>query len=122
MRGQSGIIDGANFWMIVHESRKLEPTRAVSLHPQRQRLGPSQDQPRIKWTQDRTGGVLHECQPLDVVVTRSDDDSADTVAVSVQVLRRAVGHEIRTVFDGPLDIRTAKLVVADETASMPMAE
>ena len=92
------------------------------LHAQRQRLGAAQDQPGIERSEDRAGGVLHELQPLDVVVARGDDDAADAVAVAVEVLGRAVGDQIGAELDRPLDVRARKRVVDDQPQAVPVRE
>ena len=46
------------------------PFALCCCHPQRQRLGAAQHQPRIERAEDRARRVLHEPQPLDVVVAR----------------------------------------------------
>ena len=55
-------------------------------------------------------GVLHEFQPLDVVVAHRDRDAADAVAVAVQELRRAVDHDVGAELDRPLDVRAGEVL------------
>ena len=83
----------------------------VPLHPDRERLGPAQDEPGVHRPENRALGVLHEPQPLDVVVSDRHDDAADAVAVAVEELRRAVHHQIRAEVDRPLDIGARERVV-----------
>ena len=68
------------------------------------------------------GGVLHELQPLDVVVAHGDDDAADAVAVAVQILGRAVGDQIGAELDRPLDVRAGEGVVDDQPRAVPVRE
>ena len=91
-------------------------------HPQRQRLGAAQHQPRVERAEDRARGVLHEPQPLDVLVARGDDHAADAVAVAVQVLGRAVHDQVGAELDRPLDVRAGEGVVDDQPRAVPMGE
>ena len=64
--------------------------------------------------ENRACRVLHEPQPLDVLVSDRHDNAANAVAVAVQVLRRAVDDEVRSQFDGTLQARTGERVVHDQ--------
>src|SRR5262245_27646064 len=108
--------------MIVQQARERESGCAVLPHPDWQRLGASKYQPRVKGTQDRPGRVLYELQPLDVLVAGRDDDTADAVAMSVQIFRGAVCDEVGPEFDRSLDIRTRKRVIDHELGVVMVCE
>jgi hypothetical protein len=96
--------------------------RVVLLHPQRQRLGAAQDEPGIEGAQDRALGVLDEPQPVDVVVAHGDDDAADAVAVAVEVLGGAVGHQVGAELDRTLNVGARERVVDDEPGVVVVGE
>ena len=122
MRRQTRVVDPRDLRMGAQELRQGLAVGAVLLHPQRQRLGAAKHQPRIERPQDGAFGVLHEPQPLDVVVADRDDDAADAVAMSVEVLRRTVRHQIGAELDRPLDAGTGEGVVHDEPDVVAMRE
>ena len=68
------------------------------------------------------GRVLHELQPLDVLVAGGDDDAADAVAVAVEVFRGAVHDQVGAELDRPLQARARERVVDDEPGAVPMRE
>jgi hypothetical protein len=90
------------------------PVRAVLPHAQGEGLGAAQDEPRVERAEDRAGRVLHEPQPLDVLVARRHDHAAHAVRVPVQVLRRAVDDEVGAEREGALQRRAREGVVHDE--------
>ena len=94
----------------------------MRLHPDGQRLGAAQHQERVEWAEDRPLGVLHEPEPLDVVVAHGDDDAADAVAVTVEVLRGAVRDQIGAELDRPLDVRARERVVDDQPRIVTVGE
>ena len=91
-------------------------------HPQRQRLGAAQHQPRVERAEDCPRRILHESQPLDVVVSRRDDDAADAVAVAVQVLGGAVRDEVGAKGDRLLNVRAGEGVVDHQAGVVAMGE
>src|SRR5262245_20972959 len=58
MRRKTRIVDAPHFRVRFQELREREAVRVVLRHPQRQRLGAPQYQPRIEWAEDRALGVL----------------------------------------------------------------
>ena len=104
------------------ELGERQPVGAVLHHPDRERLGPAQHQPRIERSQDRAGRVLHELQPLDVVVAHRDDDAAHAVAVAVQILRGAVDDEVGAELERALEVRARERVVDDEPDAVPVRD
>ena len=96
------------------ELRQRQPVDVVLRHAQRQRLGAAQHQERVERAQNRALRVLDELQPLEIVVVHADDDAADAVAVSVEVLRRAVHDQVGAELDRPLHARAGERVVDDE--------
>ena len=122
VRRQAGIVDVLHLRVRAQERGERHPVGVVRLHPDRQRLGPAQHQERVERAQDRALRVLHEPQPLDVLVTHGDDDAADAVAVAVEVFRRAVRDQVGAELDRPLDVRAGERVVDDQLGVMAMGE
>ena len=106
-------MDGGDFRALREEAGRREGVRLVFLHPQRQRLDAPQQQPGLERREHRAGGVLQEAetrQPFRVAVHQ---DAAHAVAVAVQVLRRRVHHDVRAVFQRPLEAGRGEGVVHD---------
>ena len=122
MGRQPRIVAPGDLRVRLQKLRHGEAVLVVPLHPERQRLGAAQHQPRVERAEDRALGVLHELQPLDVVVPRRDDDAADAVAVAVEILRRAVHDQVGAEFDRPLDVRAGERVVDDEPQVVAVRE
>ena len=110
MRRQARIVHAGDLRVSLQILRHGQAVRVVPFHPERQRLRAAQHQPRIERTEDRALRVLHERQPLDVVVARRHDDAADAVAVAVEIFRRAVHDEVGAELDGPLNVGLAKVL------------
>ena len=81
------------------------------LHAHGQRLGAAQNQPRIHRPQDRTRRVLHELQPVDIILVLENDDAADAIAVAVEELGGAVQHDVGADRQRPLKVRAREGVV-----------
>ena len=122
MRGKARIVDALDLGMRGQKLREREAIGVVLRHAERKGLGAPQDQPRVHRAENRARGVLHELQPLDVVVAVGDDDPADAVAVAVEVFRRAVRDEIGAKLERPLDVGARERVVDDQPGLMPMSE
>jgi hypothetical protein len=98
----------------------LEPRRdrarvlAVALHPDRQRLQPAQDEPRVERAGDGPERLLEEEEPLgDRMVVRRDEP-ADHVGVAAEVLRRRVDDGVGAEVERVLEVRRRERVVDDE--------
>jgi hypothetical protein len=89
-----------DLWLRAQEFREREAVGIVRLHPDGQRLGAAQDEERVERTENRALGVLHEPEPLDVVVAHGDDDAADAVAVTVEYFV-VLGDQIGAKLDRP---------------------
>ena len=113
MRGQAGIVHAGDFRVRGEEFGQRLRVGVVPLHADRQGLGSAQHEPGVHRPENGALGVLHEPQPLDVLVTDRHDDAADAVAVAVEELRRAVDDQIRAEVDRPLDVGTGERVVHD---------
>ena len=100
------------------ELRDGHPVDVVLRHPDGERLGPTQHEPRVERAEDRSRRVLHEPQPLDVVIPDGDDDAPDAVAVSVEVFRRAVDAHVGAQFERPLHGGARERVVHDEPCAV----
>ena len=122
VRGEPRIVDVADLGVRGEELRERQTVGVVLHHPERQRLGAAQHQPRVERAEDGALRVLHEPQPLDVVVSHGDDDAADAVAVAVQVFGRAVDDQIGAELDRALDVRARERVVDDEARVVPVRE
>ena len=87
----------------------------MRVHANGQRLDSAQHQPRIERRENRAGSVLNELELLGVVFAFQHNDTADAVAVSVQILRRAVDHDVGAQLDRTLKVRTHERVVDDQS-------
>ena len=114
MRRQARVVHARHLRMRGQELGQRHRVGVVPLHPDRQRLGAAQHEPRVHRPEDRALGVLHEPQPLDVVVAHGHDDAADAVAVAVEELRGAVDDEIGAELDRPLHVGAGERVVHDD--------
>ena len=112
MRRQPGVVDLAHLGMTYEHLRRAPDRSALCRHPQRQRLGAAQDQPRVErargWRPRRSARTAATAASSSRVATTI---AADAVAVSVQVFGRAVGHEIGAKLDRPLNRRAGEGVV-----------
>ena len=104
-------MDGRDFRALLEETGRGERVRLVALHPQRQRLDAPQQQPGLERRQHRAGGVLQEAEPGQPFRVAVHQDAAHAVAVAVQVLRRRVHHDVRALFQRPLEVRRREGVV-----------
>ena len=104
-------MDARHLGMVGQERRDALGVGVVALHADGQRLGAAQHQPRVHRPQDAALGVLHELQPLGVVVAHAHDDAAHAVAVAVQELGGAVQDEVGAELDRPLRVGARERVV-----------
>src|SRR2546425_7475738 len=65
----------------------LFPYTTLFRSPQRQRLDAAQHQPGVERRQDRPHRVLHELDPLGVVVTRSEEHTSELQSLAYLVCR-----------------------------------
>src|SRR5262245_42013423 len=98
MLWQAWIVDALHFRFIRQIRGEFHSIRIVGVHANRQSLDATQDEPRIEWRKDRARRVLNELKTLGVVRMLEDHDAADTVAMTVEVFRGAVDHDIRAEF------------------------
>ena len=82
----------------------LPSVGVVPLHPQRERLGTAEEEPRIERRQNRACGVLEVLEAGQVLRIPSDQNPADAVAVAVQVLRGRMHHDVGAQLEGPLKV------------------
>ena len=94
----------------------------VLRHAQRQRLGAAQHQERIERRQDGALCVLDEPQPLDVLVACGNHHASDAVAVTVEILGRAVDDEVGAERDRLLQARAGEGVVDRQTGAVPVRQ
>ena len=113
MIGKPGIVHLRDLRMGGEELRQRQAVLVVPLHADRQRLGAAQHQPRVHRSEDGALGVLHESQPLDVIVAHGHHDAADAVAVTVEKLGGAVDDEVGAELDRTLDVGAGERVVDD---------
>ena len=112
VRRQAGVVHGVDLRMRGQEVGQRHCVRVVALHPNRQRLGAAEDEPGVHRPEDGALRVLHEAQPLDVIVAhRHHHDAADAVGMTVQEFCRAVDDEVGAEVDRPLHGRARERVV-----------
>ena len=111
--GQPGVVHLRDLRMAGQERRERHAVLVVPLHPDRQRLGAAQNQPGVHRAEDRAFGILHEPQPLDVIVAYRHRHAADAVAVAVEKLGGAMDDDVGAEFDGALNVRAGERVVDD---------
>jgi hypothetical protein len=68
---QPGVVNLSDLRVAGQKLRELERVGVVALHPDGQRLDPTQHEPRVHRPEDRPLGVLDEPQRLDVVVSHA---------------------------------------------------
>jgi hypothetical protein len=122
MIGQAGVVGLHDLLMAGQELRQRHRVGIVSLHPDGQCLGAAQDEPRVHGTENRPFRVLHEPQPLDVIVAFCDHDAANAVAVPVEKLGRAVDDEVGAEVEGSLHERAGEGVVHDDEHPMRVGD
>src|SRR5262245_24066746 len=103
--------------MLVEECGHSAAVMVMLLHSYRQRLGPACGQPGVEGRDDRAHGVLQKADALGVFLSGRNDHSADTVAVTVEILRRRMHDDLRAPFDRPQKVRTQEGVVDDQADS-----
>ena len=84
-----------------------------------QGLEPAHREKRVERACDRADRVVQERHLLgEFMVVACDDDAADHVGMTVEVLGRRMQDEIRAVFERPLQHRRTKRIVDDEDQAM----
>ena len=111
MIGQARVVHQRHLGVRRQERGDALGVGVVALHADGQRLGAAQHQPRVHRPQDGALGVLHELQPLGVLVAHAHHDAAHAVAVAVQELGGAVQHEVGAELDRPLRVGAGERVV-----------
>src|SRR5215469_1973475 len=99
---QSGIEDGFYLFVLRQEVSDHAAAAVVNFHAGCERLHSTQDQPALEGRQNRPGGFLQKCESVGLLLIRTDDNSAKSVAVTVEELRGRVHDEIGSQRQGLL--------------------
>ena len=76
----------------------------VLFHAQGQRLCAAHYEPGIERRENRAGAVLDETNPRRVILIIQNNDAADSVGVSVQILSSRVDHYIDAKLNRALQV------------------
>ena len=89
----------------------MQRVALVFAHAHGQGFQAPQHQPTVPRPRNRAGRVLVKLDFIVQIVPPRNHRASDHVAVSAQVFRRAVHHEVRAQLQRPLEIRARKRVV-----------
>src|SRR5215471_4193855 len=110
---QPRIKDLRYFLVLGEKARNDAATTVVNLHARGKRLHAPQNKPAFERRKNRPRGLLQKRQLVRVLLASAADNSAETVAMSVEELRGRVHNKIGTQRQRPLEIRGHKSVVND---------
>ncbi len=111
MRREARIVDFRDVVVTLEKRRDRTRILLVFAHAQRQCFRAAHGQIRIPRPRDRADGVLVKRNLRMQVGIVRDHDAADDVAVTAEVFRRRVHHDVGPEFQGPLPVRRCERVV-----------
>src|SRR3954447_17120361 len=111
VRWQPWIVDLADHGLTGKPLRDPASVGIVLTHPERQGLDAPERQPAVHGTRNGTSRILDERKPLGHIVPRGEQQSPHHVAVTVEVFRGRVQHDIGSVLQRPLEVRRGEGVV-----------
>src|SRR5271157_4526308 len=114
VRTQAGIEHFADLGMSVEVASDGLAIGVVLKHANGESLDTPRNQKTIHGRQASTGRSLNEMNFLCVFGAREDHGTTGTVAVAVEVFGHRMDYDVRTEFDGALQIRSEKRVVDDQ--------
>src|SRR5262249_5738459 len=114
VRGKTGVKDFADFGMGVEMACDGDAVDVVLQHADGKGLEPARNQEAVHRSKACTRGALQEVNLLGIFGPREHDGAAGGVAVAVEVFRHGVNNDVRTEFDGSLQVRAEECVIDDE--------
>src|SRR5260370_34206931 len=106
MRGQAGIVYFLDRGVLVKKAANRQRICFVLAHTHRQRLDAAQREPAIEGARYASGSVLIELDGLVDFLIAGDESAANDIAMAVDVLGRAMHHDIRAQFQWLLELGT----------------
>src|SRR5258708_39484483 len=94
----------------------------VLQHAHRQSFHAAQNQPALKRRQNGAGGFLKKSEPFSLLGFGADNDTSQSVAVTVEEFRGGMDDHVGAKLDRPLEIRRHKSVVNDDLDAALVAE
>ncbi len=102
--------------------RDCAAVAVVPLHAQMQRLGTAQDEPGVHRARYGAGRVQNELQAGREIVVIDECDSADHVAVAVEILCGRMPHDVGAELERLLEVWRREGVVDDEERVMQVGD
>ena len=94
----------------------------VLFHAHRQSLDPAQNQPALEGRQNGASGFLKKSKPFRLLGFGANNDTSQSVAVSVEEFRGGVDDHVGAKLDRALEIWRHKSVVNDNLNAVPVAK
>src|SRR5579862_1417212 len=101
---KSWIVHGLDLLVLGEEVGDDASASIVDFHACGEGLYSAQDQPALEWRENRSRAFLQESELIRVLLPCADDNSAKTIAVAVEELRRRMYDHVRSQCERLLEI------------------